>query len=205
MTNTLSTALSLSALLAATVLVAGCVGGSDKPVRVPPTNDVRTNTNVDTDITTSTTPAVTQTYTVGEEAVIGGITHRVVSVEQMDVIPASATLPEWEIIAEDTPAVDGFTWVHIIGEVTNGTKEPKTVSSSGVYLSDPDDNHFEVSTDTTIYVDSDRSPIYLSLQPTQTIEWDGYFQVPADTSGLVLVGNDLSFSPGGEVRIDLGL
>ncbi|EKD79089.1 MAG: hypothetical protein ACD_41C00174G0002 [uncultured bacterium] len=190
------TYLSLTALLTSTVVVAGCVGGSsNQPVRVPAGSDTST-----TETTTTAT-----TYAVGEEAAVGGITHTVVSVAQMDVIPASATLPEWEIIAEDTPAAEGFTWLHIIGEVTNDTKEPQTLTSTGVYVSDADDNQFEVSTDTTIYVDSDKSPIYISLQPTQTIEWDGYFQVPADAEDLVLVGNDLSFLPEGEVRIDLGL
>lgn len=189
------TYLSLAALLASTAVVAGCIGGSpSQPVRVPAGDDA----------TSDTTPA-NVTYEIGDEAEVGGITHTVVSVQQMDVIPASATLPEWEIIAEDTPAADGFTWLHIIGEVTNSTKEPQTLTSTGVYVSDADGNQFEVSTDTTIYVDSDKSPIYISLQPTQTVEWDGYFQVPAAAEDLVLVGNDLSFLPEGEVRIDLGL
>ena len=187
--------LSLAAVLASTVVLAGCIGRTSQPVRVPPSSDSTTNT--------ATTAS--KTFVIGEEATIGGIVHKVVSVQQMDVIPASATLPEWEIIAEDTPAAAGFTWVHLLGEVTNTTKEPKTLTSTGVYISDPDGNQFEVSTDTTIYVDSDKSPIYISLQPTQTIEWDGYFQVPADTTDLILVGNDLSFLPEGEVRVDLGL
>lgn len=188
--------LSLAALLASTVVIAGCIGRSAQPVRVP----AGSNTT-----TTTTATTANKTYLVGDEAEVGGIVHKIVSVQQMDVIPASATLPEWEIIAEDTPAAEGFTWLHIIGEVTNTTKESQTLTSTGVYVSDAADNQFEVSTDTTIYVDSDKSPIYISLQPTQTIEWDGYFQVPADTAGLVVVANDLSFLPGGEVRIDLGL
>lgn len=186
--------LSLAALLASTLVVAGCVNRSSQPVRVSSDSP-----------TSETATAANKTYAVGDKAEIGGIVHTVVSVEQMDVIPASATLPEWEIIAEDTPAAKGFTWLHIIGEVTNTTKEPQTLSSTGVYVSDSDGNRFAVSTDTTIYVDSDKSPIYISVQPTQTVEWDGYFQVPADTEDLILVGNDLSFLPEGEVRIDLGL
>ena len=136
--------LSLAAMLASTVVLAGCIGRTSQPVRVPPSSDSTTNT--------ATTAS--KTFAIGEEATIGGIVHKVVSVQQMDVIPASATLPEWEIIAEDTPAAAGFTWVHILGEVTNTTKEPKTLTSTGVYISDPDGNQFEVSTDTTIYVDS---------------------------------------------------
>lgn len=190
------TAYSLAGLLASTVLVAGCLGSSAQPVRVPPTSDTRT---------TAETTAVATVYEVGEEAAAGDILHTVTLVEQMDVIPASATLPEWEIIAEDTPASEGFTWLHIVGEVTNNSKESQTVTSGSVYVTDADDNQFDVSTDTTLYVDSDKSPIYLSLQPTQTIEWEGYFMVPADATDLVFVGNDLSFLPEDEVRIDLGL
>lgn len=190
------TAYSLAALLASTVLVAGCLGSSSQPVWVPPSSDTRT---------TAETTAVATVYQVGEAAAAGDIVYTVVSVEQMDVIPASATLPEWEIIAEDAPASEGFTWVYIVGEVTNNSKESQILTSGSVYVMDAEDNQFDVSTDTTLYVDSDRSPIYLSLQPTQTIEWEGYFMVPADATGLALVGDDLSFLPEDEVRIDLGL
>ena len=191
------TSYALVTLLASTVLLAGCIGGSSsQPVRVPPSSDDRT---AEDNTVTATV------YQVGEEAAAGDIVHTVTLVEQMDVIPASATLPEWEIIAEDTPASEGFTWLYIVGEVTNNSKESQTVTSGSVYVTDAEDNQFDVSTDTTIYVDSDKSPIYLSLQPTQTVEWEGYFLVPADAAGLALVGNDLSFLPEDEVRIDLGL
>ncbi len=188
------TTTSLAALLLSTVVVAGCMGGSDnvnRPARTSGTND--------------TNSVAVKDYAVGEEAPAGDIVHKVVSVEQMDVIPSSATLPEWEIIAEETPADEGFTWLHIKGEVTNNSKETQTVSTNGVYVMDADENQFEVSTDTTIYVDSDSSPVYISLQPTQTVDWEGYFEVPKAATGLVLVGNDLSFLPESEVHIDLGL
>lgn len=188
------TTTSLAALLLSTVVVAGCMD-SNTPNRRP--NNA--NTSADTDV------VAVQEYGVGEEAAAGDIVHKVVAVEQMDVIPSSATLPEWEIIAEDTPADEGFTWLHITGEVTNNSKEPQTVTTNGIYVMDADENKFEVSTDTTIYVDSDKSPVYIDLQPTQTVDWEGYFAVPKDDSGLVLVANDLSFLPESEVHIDLGL
>lgn len=188
------TSSSLAALLLSTVVVAGCMG-SNTPNRRP----ANSNTSADTN-----TVSVKE-YGVGEDAVAGDITHKVVSVEQMDVIPSASTLPEWEIIAEDTPADEGFTWLHITGEVTNNSKEPQTVTTNGIYVTDAEDNQFEVSTDTTIYVDSDKSPVYIDLQPTQTVDWEGYFEVPKDDAGLMLVANDLSFLPESEVRIDLGL
>lgn len=164
-----------------------------------------TNRPAGTSGTNNTSDVAVKEYAVGEEAPAGDIVHKVVTVEQMDVIPSSSTLPEWEIIAEDTPAVEGFTWLHLKGQVTNNSKETQTVSTNGIYVMDADENQFEVSTDTTIYVDSDSSPVYISLQPTQTVDWEGYFEVPKAATGLIMVGNDLSFLPESEVHIDLGL
>ena len=145
------TAYTLATLLASTVFVTGCIGSSAQPVRVPPS---------DRPVVENTVTAIV--YQVGEEAAAGDIVHTVTLVEQMDLIPASATLPKWEIIAEDTPASEGFTWLHIVGKVTNNSKESQTVTSSGVYVTDADDNQFDVSTDTSIYVDIDKLPIYTS-------------------------------------------
>lgn len=185
--------ISLAALLLSTTVVAGCMGSNDSPRPSGNTNPI-TGDEVSV-----------KSFGVGQDATAGDIVHNVASVETMDVIPSSATLPEWEIIAEDLPADEGFTWLHIKGSVTNNSKETQTLSTNGVYVMDADGNQFEVSTDTTIYVDSDASPVYISLQPTQTVEWDGYFEVPKAATGLVLVGNDLSFLPESEVHIDLGL
>lgn len=190
--------LSLASLLLGTAVVAGCSMTSDSSNRRP----ADANNGRQQDVADTVEATV---YAVGEDAAAGEIVHNVTSVEQMDVIPASATLEEWDLIAEDSPASEGFTWLHIVGSVTNNSKESQTVSSSGIYVMDSEGNQFDVSTDTTIYVDSDKSPVYISMQPTQTIEWEGYFEVPQDATGLVLVGNDLSFLPEDEVQIDLGL
>ncbi|EKD76339.1 MAG: hypothetical protein ACD_43C00147G0003 [uncultured bacterium] len=175
---------------------AGCLGNS-----TPRPTDPNGGTNG------SNENAVTaaKTYAVGEEATVGDIVHQVVSVETMDTIPSSATLPEWDLIAEDLPAADGFTWVHIDGETTNNSKESQSLDSTSVVVLDADKNEFSVSTDTTIYVDGDKSPVYITLQPTQTVEWEGYFQVPAAAEGLVLKGTDLDFFSEKFVLIDLGL
>ncbi|MFA6475623.1 MAG: DUF4352 domain-containing protein [Patescibacteria group bacterium] len=191
------TSYTLTALLVATVVVTG--------VGCLPTTKTNTAPKTGSTNQPSADTAAPKTYAVGEDAPAGDVIHKVTLVEQMDVIPASATLPEWKIIAEDTPAAEGFTWLHIKGTVTNNSKESGTVTTRGIYVIDADENQFDASTDTTIYVDSDKSPIYISVQPTQTVEWDGYFTVPKDSTGLALVGNDLSFLPKAEVRIDLGL
>ncbi|MDP3970185.1 MAG: hypothetical protein Q8P90_00630 [bacterium] len=150
-------------------------------------------------------PVVATTYKVGEDAVAGDITHSITSVELLDEIPIDYTLEQWDLIAEALPADDGFQWVHLEGEVTNNSKESQSVDSTSIVVMDADDNEFSVSTDTTIYVEDDMSPVYITVQPTQTVGWDGYFLVPADAEGLTVRANDLSFLPEDEVMIDLGL
>jgi hypothetical protein len=186
----------LSGLALSLLVVAGCVG-RDNPSR--PINAGIPNGNTNAVVDSG------KTYAVGEEAAVGDIVHKVVSVETMETIPASATLPEWDLIAEDLPAADGFMWVRVVAEVTNNTKESQSVDSTSVVVMDAEDNEFSVSTDTTIYVDGDKSPIYITLQPTQTVEWEGYFQVPADAEGLTLKGTDLDFFSEQYVLVDLGL
>ena len=187
-----SLAVSSLALAALLALGAGCGDSTESSV----TRD--TNTEAVEEV-------AAKVYAVGDMVETGPITHKVVSVEKMDTIPASATLPEWEIIAEDTPADEGFTWLHIKGEVTNNSKEKQNLSSQGVYVVDATGNEFEVSTDTTIYVEDDLSPVYLDIQPTQTVNWEGYFEVPSDTAGLTLMVNDLALLPKTEASVDLGL
>ncbi|MBI2416151.1 MAG: DUF4352 domain-containing protein [Candidatus Kerfeldbacteria bacterium] len=183
-------------LVAVIVLAgAGCIDGSNSKTNAP----TRTNP---TNATSQSTP---KTYQISEAASAGDIVHTITSVEALDTIPSSYTLPEWEIIAEELPADEGFQWLHIKGEVTNNTKESQSVDSTNVYVMDADGNKFDVSTDTTIYVPDDASPVYISVQPTQTIEWEGYFMVPQQAEGLVFVGNDLSFLPEAEVQVDLEL
>lgn len=185
----------LSGLALSLLVVAGCIGNSTPR---PTTSQTSTNKN-------SNTASAAKTFNVGEEAAVGDIIHKVATVETMDTIPASSTLPEWDLIAEDLPAADGFMWVRIEGEVTNNTKESQSVDSTSVVVTDSEDNEFSVSTDTTIYVDSDKSPVYITLQPTQTVEWEGYFQVPADAEDLALKATDLDFFSDKFVLIDLGL
>lgn len=152
-----------------------------------------------------TTAPVVAVYGLNEEAPIGDIVHTVAAVETLAIIPASATLPEWKLIAEDLPAADGFRWIHIIGTVTNHTKQTQTLDTTSVVVVDADDNEYSISTTTTIYVESDKSPVYLSVQPTQTIEWEGYFQVPVSADGLMLKADDLDFLSDDYILIELGL
>ncbi len=167
-------------------------------------NQTVTNNTV-TDTTNSAVPATTQTYTIGEDAAAGAIVHNITSVEVLTEIPESYTLDEWSTIAEAKPADEGFQWLHIIGSVTNNSKESQVLGSTNVVVEDDNMNQFSTSSDVVIYVEDDKSPIYLELQPTQTKEWEGYFLVPTSATGLKLLANDLSFLPESEVYIDLGL
>jgi len=146
-----------------------------------------------------------ETVSLNESASAGDIGHKVTMAETLDEIPESYTIEEWEIIAEPLPADDGFMWVHVKGEVTNNSKESQSMLSTSVAVIDADGNKFSPSTDTTIYVEDDESPIYLELSPTQTKTWDAYFLVPEGASDLMLSLNDLSFLPESEVVVDLGL
>ncbi len=176
---------------------AGCFGQKQS---VPPRR--QSASAVNTDISGQ---AAAKVYNVGEEAAAGDIVHKIQTVEVMNIIPASATLPKWELIAEDLPAAEDWQWVYITGEVTNNSKTTQTLDSTAVVVKDEADNEFSVSTDTTIYVDSNKSPIYLTIQPTQTISWEGYWQVPAAASKLQLKATDLDFFSEKYVLIDLGL
>ncbi len=164
-----------------------------------------TTTDTDSDTTTTTTTASAEVYEVGEEAPAGDFTHVVKSVEVLDEIPADYTIEDFAIIAEALPADEGFQWIHIKGEVTNNSKASESLTSLGVFVVDSDGNEFSVSTDTTIYVEDNMSPVYIDIQPTQTKAWDGYFMVPTGAEGLMMKGNDLSLLPEDEVLIDLGL
>lgn len=187
-----------SVLLLAGVLTAGCISASSD-------NSTKTSSSTSKTADTSAESSASVTYAVGDVAVAGDVTHTVTSVEVLDEIPESYTLAEWELIAEPLVAADGFQWVHLTGEVTNNTGESQSVASNNLGVVDASGNEYSVSTDTTIYVDDAKSPVYLSIQPTQTVEWEGYFMVPADATGLVLRADDLSFFPESEVTIDLGL
>lgn len=193
-----NTTLKIGVVLLAVVAMAGCIGGSNAPRNTSNRTTSNTNSEVDPD-------AAAKVYGLNEAAAAGDITHTITFVEALDTIPKSYTLPEWEIIAEDLPADKDFQWIHVKGTVKNGSKQTQTVNSTSVYLVDADGNQFDVSTDTTIYIPDDTSPIYLTLQPTQSVEWEGYFMIPTAAEDVMLVANDLSFVPEDVVKIDLGL
>lgn len=187
-------ALSIGVLTAAIALVG----------QACPADDASTGTTTTTDATTDGVVA-TATFEVGQPAAAGDVVHQVTEVEVLAEIPVESTLPEWEIIAEPLPADTGFQWVHIMGEVTNNTGESQSIDSTNVVVVDAAGNEYSVSTDTTIYVDDELSPVYIEIQPTQTKPWEGYFMVPADGGPFQLKANDLSFLPEAEVLINLGV
>lgn len=182
----------LTALLMSVLVVAGCLNtGGDA------TRPDASNATVGGDVTTA--------VAVNEAGTAGDAVHKVTSVEYLDEIPESYTLPEWDIIKKATPADEGYQWVHITGEVTNNGSSTDALDSTNVFVRDTNGNEYSVSTDTTIYVDSDKSPVYIDLQPGQTKPWEGYFLVPVGATDLVLVANDLSFLPESEVVVDISV
>lgn len=144
-------------------------------------------------------------FEMNEDAAAGDYVHRVTLAEKMDLIPASSTIPDFESIAEDLAAAEGFTWVHVKGQTTNNSLESASVDSTNIAVVDSEGRKYSLSTDVTLYVEDEVFPTYIEVQPSQTVEWEAYFQVPADATGLKLYGNDLSFLPEYEVYVDLGL
>lgn len=193
--------ISILAVLAVVVFVGQmCPGGDSTSTTTTPT----TTTTPSTPTTTTTTTAPTvESYSMNEDAAAGNIVHNVNYVEVLNEIPMDYTLEEWEIIAESLPADAGFQWVLIEGSVTNNTNETQILDSTSVVVRDLNGNEYKVSTETTIYVEDELSPVYIEIQPTQTKPWEGYFMVPEGSTDLVLVGNDLQFVPEAEVEIDL--
>lgn len=155
--------------------------------------------------TDSSSGASSANFEMNEDAAAGDYVHRVTFVEKIDVIPASYTIADFESIAEDLAAAEGFTWVHVKGQTTNNSLESASVDSTNIAVVDSEGRKYSLSTDTTLYVEDDVSPTYIEVQPTQTVQWEAYFQVPDDASGLKFYGNDLSFLPEYEVYVDLGL
>ena len=198
----MTNAMKLGALALSALFVAGCVGNSDRAPRNPAPRDAAPTTSAE--VEEETTVAEETTFAVGEAAAAGDVVHTVTDVEVLDVIPEEYTLEEWDLIAESLPADEGFQWLRIMGTVTNDTGKSQTVDATNVVVLDSNGNEYDVSTRTTIYVDSDRDPISIPVQPTQTVEWEGYFMV-VEGEGFMLKANDLSFLPEDEVMIDLGV
>lgn len=144
-------------------------------------------------------------FEMNEDAAAGDYVHRVTFVEKLAVIPASYTIPDFESIAEDLAAAEGFTWIHLKGQTTNNALETESVDSTNIAVVDSEGRKYSLSTDTTLYVEDEVFPTYIDVQPSQTVPWEAYFQVPVDATGLKFYGNDLSFLPEYEVYVDLGL
>lgn len=147
-----------------------------------------------------------QIYELNQAASAGDIVHTVTFVEKLETIPASSTIPAYDLIAQESPAADGFVWVHTKGTVMNNSKKSQTVNSLSFAVLDSKGNEFEpVTADTILYVDESKVPVSLSVQPTQSIEWETYFLVPKDSVTLQLRATDLEYLPKNTALINLGL
>lgn len=149
--------------------------------------------------------AAATVYDVGEDAAAGDIVHRIDSVEVLDVIPSSRTLEAFANIAEDEPAGEGNEYVYLTGTVTNNGAESATIKSISVNIFDDNENEYRVATNLARFVDLDRLPVAVEVPADGSAEWEGYFLIPSDATGLRFVGTDLQFLPDYEVTIDLGI
>lgn len=184
----------------------GCVSGfGEQPTRLNPSYSSTAGSNGQTQ-TNKAAPKSIQVYNLNEAAAAGEIVHTVTSAEKLDMIPATSTIPTYDLIAVDSPAADGFVWLHVEGNVTNNSKKSQTVNSLSFTVVDANGNAYEpVTADTILYVEENKVPVALSLQPTQTLEWETYFLVPKEAQQLQLRATDLAYLPENSALIDLGL
>lgn len=193
-----------SSLIILTLALSGCISDFNQAVRksapeLPKESAVQNLSDVQGS-------AAIKEYQLNESANAGDVIHIVTTVEVLDVIPAASTISTYDLIAEDAPAADGFKWVHVIGTVTNNSKKSQTINSYSLNLIDSNNNKYEpLTADTILYVEDGKAPVYISIQPTQTKEWETYFLVPVNSENLKLLANDLSYLPEEEVLIDLAI
>ncbi len=192
----------LSIAVASITVVTGCISsdsGSQGSIRYqnPPIREIET---------AEVEPVVAEptVYQLNEVASAGDIDHVVTSLEFLETIPAENTISSYSAIAEDAPAADGFQWVHLTGTVTNNTNSTQSVNSLTFSILDEVERKYEaMTTDTVLYVDNNKAPVSITVQPTQTVEWEAYFLVPSDANTLTLVASDLNYVPEDTVSIAL--
>lgn len=150
-------------------------------------------------------PASAKVYAKGDDAPAGDVVHKIAMAESMDVIPASKAIEQFKESAEDMKAPDGCRWVHLKGAVTNKSKEEKSIKAISVYVVDAAGKKYEISTDTSWFVEGDRLPTSIKVAPSGSSEWEAYFVVPKSATKLAFLGTDLQFVPDVTVTVDLGM
>lgn len=196
--------LSISFVVSAIVL-SGCLIDRQSRPNQPFANEVTAGT-VTAGVQTDTAAKPIQTYQLNEAAAAGSIVHTVTFAEILDTIPASATIATYDLLAQDAPAADGFHWVHVKGTVVNNSKQSQVVNSLSFTVVDSNHNMYEpLTADTILYVPENKAPVSLSVQPTQTVEWETYFLVPVEAENVQLQATDLSYVPKDTVLIDLAI
>ncbi len=194
-------------ILGATLLVITLTGCMPS-VGQNPSRPQSLGTNSQLTVTSKDQPATkpVQIYELNQAALAGEIVHTVTFAEKLETIPATSTIPAYDLIAEESPAADGFVWVHAQGTVLNNSKKSETINSLTFTVTDSKGNVFEpVTADTILYVEENKVPVSLSIQPTQTVEWETYFLVPTDSQNLQFRATDLSYVPKNTALINLGL
>lgn len=142
---------------------------------------------------------------VGEPAVAGNITYTVTKAEQLNTIPASATIERFKNIAADKKAAEGFTYVHLIGKTENTGEEPATIDSNALKIIDDTGEQHKFATDVTLYVEDEKFPTFIDVAPTKTVHWEAYFLVPNVAKNLQLQVTDLKIIPEATAEVELGI
>jgi hypothetical protein len=142
---------------------------------------------------------------VGEPAEAGAITHTVTKAEQLDAIPASATIEQFKNIAADKKATEGFTYIHLTGKTKNNSELPATIDSNALKIIDDTGEQHKFATDVTLYVEDEKFPTFIDVAPTKTVDWEAYFLVPNVAKNLQLQVTDLQIIPEATAEIELGI
>lgn len=150
-----------------------------------------------------------QVYTLNEEAPAGEFVYQINLAEKLEAIPSANTSSEYEAIAADLPAQEGYVWVHLKGSLSNPTQEPAVLSEDKLGIVDSEGTSYTASVEASMYVEAEASVFYIVVAPTSSADWEAYFEVPMDAMGLQFNGFELRYVPGSEVpqgwvAIDLG-
>lgn len=166
------------------------------------TNEIASK-NAETTKEETAKASVTKEYALNEVAVAGSIDHIVSFVEKLDAIPASYATEKFKKSAKDLPASEGFVWYHIKGSTSNKSAKSASVKSISLKLKDAAGNEYKMDTKVAVYVEREKLPTSIQVQPTQTVEWEAYYMLPKNASGIQLMASDLKFVPDNWVVINL--
>ncbi len=161
--------------------------------------------NRNTNTNTNVAPPEKIVIKVGEKTTIDSLEHQVTTAERLDVIPASSTIKRFKNIAADKKAPEGFTYIHLRGNIKNTGETAQTIDSNSFQIIDRIGETYKITTDVTLYIEDTLFPTYIEVPAGKTTPWEGYFLVPNVGKDLELQLTDLQSPPVKTAFVNLGI